>query len=101
MAQTIHPPHVRCPDCGAEATLLPDGAIYCPAENCIAQRFPADPPHPGGADGAGAGHHHRHHIDLDVSAERVRREYGLFNLALLALVLVALAAAGAAFALVL
>jgi hypothetical protein len=97
MAQTIHPPHVRCPDCGAEATLLPDGAIYCPAENCIAQRFPAEPRHPGGA---GAGHH-RQHIDLDLSAERVRREYGLFNLTLLALVLVALAAAAVAFVLVL
>jgi hypothetical protein len=97
MAQTIHPPHVRCPDCGAQATLLPDGAIYCPAENCIAQRFPADPPHPG----ARHHRHHRHHVDLDISAERVRHEYGLFNLTLLALVLAALAAAVVAFVLVL
>lgn len=97
MHQTMHPPHVRCPDCGAEATLLPDGAIYCPAENSIAQRFPADRPHPSEARAG----HHRHHIDLDVSAERVRRDYGVFNLVLFALVLVTLVAAVAGFVLVL
>jgi hypothetical protein len=52
----MHPPHVRCPDCG---------------------------------------------IDLDVSAERVRRDYGVFNLVLFALVLVTLVAAVAGFVLVL
>jgi hypothetical protein len=96
MTQTAQPPHVRCPDCGAEATLLPDGAIYCPAENTISQRFPDDY---GRRDGEGV--HPHHHVELNSqTARRIDREYGYANVGLLVFVVLALIAALVALALV-
>jgi hypothetical protein len=93
MRQDDPPQHVLCPDCGAEATRLPDGALYCPREHTVVREFAGrpdrgrardpDPEHPG-----------------PPSPEQVAREYGLFNILLFVFVVVGLVAAAVAIVLV-
>jgi hypothetical protein len=100
---------VPCPSCGQEATLLPDGAIYCrnedrivprgvPADVALARSRAAEParrPRDTVADA------HWQEAAQEVSDWRANlRAFGIFNLVLFVFVALTLVAAIAGFVLV-